>query len=148
MKTEIGDSLRKDIQRIVDYCHGYAEKDLENIENTPVIPFGVVIENDGKLCVVVNHKDLPESDRLSHKNVVETLTYHFDIRLKEKEIISYGITYYAKAQINDEGDQSDAFVIDIIHEDSGDLPLYIFPYSWSEQRELIFGKYYRMKKKR
>ena len=134
----------KDTQKIIAYCHKYAITDLENNVS---IPFGVVIDSEGKLLVVENQKDLPDADRLSHKSIIDTLTRHFELKLSSDEISAYAITYYGKVQINNLGDQSEGFIINIVNNEPEELPIYIFPYSWSQSRELILGEHYRMKKK-
>jgi hypothetical protein len=133
-----------DIEKIINYCQKYAITDLKNDK---AIPFGVIINQEGELLVVDNQKDLPEVDIISPKNVIDTLTRKLGLKLFLEEITVYAITYYGKVQINYKGDQSDAFIINIEDLKNEDHPLYIFPYSWSKDRELIMGEPYRMRKK-
>lgn len=134
----------KDIGKIINYCHKYAITDLKN---GTAIPFGVVIDEKDKLLLVDNHKRFPEAERISHQNIVDMLTKHFGLQLFLETFTSYAITYYGKAQINNQGDQSDAFIINIVTSNNEELPFYVFPYSWSTSQEIIMGESYQMRKK-
>ena len=151
-KIHCNDSRTRKRSLSVDCQNGVTEKMVGatggwlQINNT-VIPFGIVIDSAGELFVVDNQKRHPGAAKLSYESIIDTLTRHFELKLSSDEISAYAITYYGKVQINNLGDQSEGFIINIVNNEPEELPIYIFPYSWSQSRELILGEHYRMKKK-
>jgi hypothetical protein len=127
---------KKDIQSIIDYCHLFAKYMLN--ESKEYYPFGAIIDNNGEL-IPVGYKD-NETDMPQSQKVINELKNRFKDDLNNNKIRAYGLTYYVRVQINESCDKSDAILIDIVHCDSPDIPIYYFTYSWTEKNGLIFGE--------
>jgi hypothetical protein len=138
----IDNGIQNDLQSIIDYSRGFAEKML--LQYKEYYPFGTVIDKKGEL-IPVGFKD-QESDMPKSQKVIDELAKRFQEDLKNDKIRAYGITYDVRVQVNDLGEKSDAILIDIIHKDSLDLPLYYFTYSWTENGELTFGESFAIKR--
>lgn len=134
--------MEKDIQAIIDYSHSFAEKML--LEFKEYYPFGVQIENNGELTPI-GYED-EESDMPFSQKVIDELLNYFNKALEENKIRAYGLTYDVKIKIDDASNKSDAILINIIHRDSYEIPIYYWTYSWSEDNELIFGESFGMKR--
>jgi hypothetical protein len=113
-------------------------------ENKEFYPFGMAINNDGE-ATCFGYKDeetvMPQSQK-----VIDELTKIYQKKLNNNDIRAYGLAYDTRVIVNDEGDKSDAILIDILHRDSRDIPKYCFTYSWSEKDELIFGESFGIKR--
>lgn len=136
--------MQQPIQQLIDSCYHRATNDLIH---KSAIPFGVVVDDKGELSHFKNCTEDPCNAAISHKEIVDGLSQKLASKLNSGMVTYYAITYYGKAQINNQGEQSVAFIINIESSKGEELPLYIFPYSWSVDRELSFGEYYRMNKK-
>lgn len=134
--------IQNDIQAIIDYSHNFAEKCL--LEYKEYYPFGTVVNKKGEL-IPIGYKDL-ETDMPKSQKVIDELTNHFREDFKNGKIRAYAITYDVRVQVNELGEKSDAILIDIVHKDSLDLPLYYFTYSWADNDELIFGESFGLKR--
>ena len=132
--------IEKDIQEIINYSHAFAEKMLR--EHKEFYPFSVAINNEGKL-IYCAYED-PETDMPKSQKVIDELIKTHQKELNNNEIRAYGLTYDTRVSVNDEGDKSDAILIDIFHRDSMEIPKYYFTYSFSENDELIFGESFGM----
>ncbi len=131
-------NIKKDIQDIIDYSHRFAEKLL--IEFGEYYPFGVAIDSKDNLIPIVwedSETDMPESQKLMNELIKLGLK-----ELDQNKIRAFGITYDVRVKPDNSEKKTDAIVIDIIHFENKNLPLYFFTYSWTEENELVFGESY------
>ncbi|MFK7756869.1 MAG: hypothetical protein AB8B53_08050 [Flavobacteriales bacterium] len=135
------DQIKDDIQNIINYSHDFAEIMLN--DGGEYYPFGATISPTGELTPVGYNDE--ETDNPQSQKVIDQLRSTFDDQLKSGEIRAYAITFDVKVSINEDGDKSDAILIDITHRNDDQIPQYYFPYNWIDN-ELKFGKSFGMKK--
>ncbi len=132
-------TINNDLQQIIDYSHKFAKHML--IRSGEYFPFGAQINMQGDLASI-GYED-EESDIPNSEEVISELSKALKDQLDVENIRAYGITSHVIIAINQEGDKSDAIMVDIQHKDDA-IPLYCFPYHWTANRDLIFGESFVM----
>lgn len=134
---------KDDIQRIIDYCHMFAELMLN--KSSEFYPFGAMINLKGEL-ITFGFEDY-ETNKPKSQDVINELTKECNNYLNKQKIRAYGIACDVRVSINDIGDKSDAILIDILHKEGLHIPKYFFTYSWTENNKLMFNESFGMKRK-
>jgi hypothetical protein len=135
----------KQLNKIVKKAIKKAGRDLTN---RCAVPFGMVLRRNGDLDPVHTFKNPETRNGKSQQMMVEELKQALDEKIQNyKSVIMYGLVYYGKAQINNQGDQATAVILNIETASGDDIPLQIFPYHRTETNEIKFLENYQMKKK-
>lgn len=89
--------------------------------------------------------DRIEGDDFNPDQIIEELDAVLDDQLENNEIRAYVVGYEVQVEINEEGDISNALVLDLIHEEDNLVPFYFFPYEFKEGK-FVFGESFGIEK--
>ncbi len=113
-----------ELQKIIDHSFHLLEKELNS--NGAYDPFAITINKEGEIIPFTYVKE--KGIEFDVDQIIDELDAVLDKQIGDKEIKAYGIGYDAQVEINEEGDLSNALVLDLIHEEDGAVPFYFFPY--------------------
>ena len=135
--------INKNLEQIIEYCTSFAKRMLSE-EEKEFYPFGAFINNLNELVPVgvdSGYEEFPKS-----KDVIDNLREFSNKELKSNKIKAFAIAYDVRVTDDENGQKSDALLIDITHKDKNNIPVYYYHYSWNSENKLEFEKGYGIKR--
>ena len=136
-------NIKNNLEQLIDYCNSFA-KIMLNEDEREFYPFGAFINNSNELVPVAadsEYEEHPESQFL-----IDNLIEFSNEELKSNKIKAFAIAYDVRVTDDENGEKSDALLIDITHKEENNIPVYYFQYSWNSDNKLEFGKSYGIKR--
>lgn len=134
--------MEDDIQLLLDKAFEEAENIL--LDTNDIYPFALVLNHEGK----VRHVGFQGDEEYTPKagDVIEVVHQYCEEQLEQSLIKAYALIYEVAVEINEGMDASDAFAVDIIHEEDDDIPIYYFPFKFVGDVKLEFGESFAVKR--
>jgi hypothetical protein len=129
-------------EQIIEHSYEYA-KDLLTDTGT-MYPFGAFIGIEGHVHPL--EYDYDKKNMPTNEQVIEALTKYCKEEMENGGILAYGLTYEASVQLEEEGDFIETFVIDIVTNEKEQPPVYYYPYTIKDNKEVVFGEPFAVKR--
>ncbi len=129
-------------EKIIEHAYDYA-KDLLR-DTGAIYPFGAFIGREGNVHPL--EFDYDKKNMPTNEKVIEALTKYCREEMEKGNILAYGLTYEAAVQLKKDGDFIDTFAIDIVTGEDEELPVYYYPYSINENKEVEFKEPFAVKR--
>lgn len=128
--------------QIIEHSYEYA-KDLLT-DTGAIYPFGAFIGREGHVHPL--EFDFDKKNMPTNEQVIEGLTKYCREEMAKGSILAYGLTYEASVQLEEDGDFIDTFAIDIVTSEDEQPPVYYYPYTIKENKEVVFGEQFAVKR--
>jgi hypothetical protein len=115
--------IKKDIQKLIDYSVGFADKMLS--DNQEFYPFAVTVNLDGNL---VMNSQFDGDDHPLSQDIIDRLQPLLDNQLGKQECRAYALTCDVRVQKDNASAKTDAISVKIKHTETNDITVYYFAY--------------------
>ncbi len=127
--------IDEQVQQLIDQSFQLAEQRLS--EAGAYDPFGLTINEEGAIIPFLYERK--PGDEIEIEGLVEELDAVLAEQLENKEIVAYVVGYDVQVEVSEDGELSNALLLDMTHAEDKLVPYYFFPYS-IEEVQVVFGE--------